>query len=91
MHGGGQSAQSAPVGWLSHLFGKGDPAPPSAEASVPAANATPGSRNAANGKPAESAADEEEQPEKKKGVLGKIFGIFGAGNKKPEDSKQPHP
>ena len=41
------------------------------------------------GKPAESASQQEEQPEKKKGVLGKIFGIFGGGNKKPDDSKQP--
>jgi penicillin-binding protein 1B len=90
MHGGAQTAQSGPIGWLSHLFGKGEPAPPPAGESAVPAPAPANPRTTANAKPAESAAGEQEQPEKKKGVLGKIFGIFGGGNKKPEDSKQPH-
>jgi penicillin-binding protein 1B len=91
MHGGGQTAESGPAGWLSHLFGKGDPAPPPTPANAPpnaTAPANPRNPNT-SGKPAESASQQEEQPEKKKGVLGKIFGIFGGGNKKSDDSKQP--
>ncbi len=91
MHGGGQTAESGPAGWLSHLFGKGDPAPPPTPGNAAPNAAAPANPRNPNttGKPPESASQQEEQPEKKKGVLGKIFGIFGGGNKKPDDSRQP--
>ncbi len=93
LHGGSLS-QSGPASWLSHLFGKGpegtEPRPPSVREAAPN-----GSKNA-HGKvapPATSAEQQPEpkqeaQPEKKKGLFDKIFGIFG-GQKQPDTSK-PH-
>jgi penicillin-binding protein 1B len=76
---GGHLAQ-APGTWLSHLFGKnGDPPPP-------AANSAAQPSNAAN--PAEQAPPAD--AEKKKGFLGKVFGIFGQ-SKKPADNTKPQP
>jgi penicillin-binding protein 1B len=60
--------------WLGHLFGKKDDNVPSPAASGAQAGQT-------QEQPAE-------QPEKKKGVLGRIFGIFG-GSKQPADSSKP--
>jgi penicillin-binding protein 1B len=94
LHGGRAVSQAPPVSWLSHLFGKSgssEPAPPGG-AAVP----KPG-----NGAPGEAAGKEGENPEqdgeKKKGLLQKIFGIFG-GSKKPADKPEeqqpppkPHP
>ena len=77
MHGGGPVAESGPAGWLAHLFGKGEPAAPAAT------NTAPGNAGESPG------AQQEEQGEKKKGILGRIFGIFGGGNKKPEDESKP--
>jgi penicillin-binding protein 1B len=87
LHGGAQTAggSSGSGSWLSRLFGKGEPAAPSAGGNEanPSAAQKPGQS---------SAQDQEEQPEKKKGFLGRVFGIFGGGNKKPADSsKQPQP
>ena len=93
VHGGAEAAQSAPGSWLSHLFGRGSnpPAPPAGtNGQVTASNlpnkpvAKPGQPN--SGDPNQPAAD----PEKKKGLLGKIFGIFG-GNKKPADNPPDKP
>jgi penicillin-binding protein 1B len=82
--GHGTSAQG---NWLSHLFGKGGtpPAPggiqpnPAANASATPAPGTPG-------------ADPNADPEvkKKKGLLDKVFGIFGS-SKKPADTPKPQP
>jgi penicillin-binding protein 1B len=87
---GGQAVESTPGSWLSRLFGKGEsPAPP-----APGGNAAGVSSNPPGQKPGQpsNAQEEEEQPEKKKGFLGKVFGIFGGENKKPEDgSKSPQP
>jgi len=94
MHGGGQMAESGVAGWLSHLFGKGEPAAPAANGNPPTTSmepTAPGKNPSATkpGTPSNAQQPEEEQPEKKKGILGKIFGIFGGGNKKPDDSKEP--
>ncbi|MGC1256129.1 MAG: hypothetical protein WA867_11280, partial [Candidatus Acidiferrales bacterium] len=78
LHGGPHLA-SSPANWLSHLFGKDNnpPPPPNTAANPP---------NGAN--PQTPPADD--QTEKKKGLLGKIFGIFGS-SKKPADSQKPPP
>ncbi len=77
---GGHLAQG---NWLSHLFGKnGNPPPPAAGQQSAASN--PANQAAA---PGETTPPE---PEKKKGLLGKVFGIFGT-SKKPADSSKPQP
>ena len=96
LHGGRAISQAPPVSWLSHLFGKSgssEPAPPGGAAN---------SKNAGNGATGDAASKEgeaqDQEGEKKKGLLQKIFGIFG-GSKKPADQKQqeekpppkPHP
>jgi penicillin-binding protein 1B len=91
LHGGRATSQAPPVSWLSHLFGKGgnsEPAPPGGAA----ANSKNGAPGEATGQEGEKPGDEQ-QGEKKKGLLGKIFGIFG-GSKKPADQQpkeQPPP
>jgi penicillin-binding protein 1B len=91
--GSGATAQSGPGSWLKNLFGKGE-----ASAAVqPAPPQPPGSSEAApsHNKPAypanpgaTSTDASNQESEKKKGVLGRIFGIFG-GNKEPaNDSKR---
>jgi penicillin-binding protein 1B len=72
---GGQLAQSPSGSWLAHLFGKGGDAP----AAPPQAKALPGA------KPGDNAAQEQD---KKKGLLDRIFGIFG-GSKQPSDGSKP--
>jgi penicillin-binding protein 1B len=90
---GGGTAQSTPGSWLKNLFGKGNtsaavqpPAPPSgsSNATIPshAKPASPANPEQSNGDPSNP------EPEKKKGFLGKIFGIFG-GNKEPASSSKP--
>ncbi|HEX4075731.1 MAG TPA: PBP1A family penicillin-binding protein [Candidatus Acidoferrales bacterium] len=83
---GGQLAQSPGGSWLAHLFGKGDnpPQPP-----------PPGSNTASGAKPAQGQnpgdpnnQQQTEQGDKKKGLLDKIFGIFG-GSKQPADGSKP--
>jgi penicillin-binding protein 1B len=92
---GGHNAQSVPGSWLSHLFGKGSspPPPPAPNSSSSASNNpnAPGkahAKNAPGTSPAQPAPVED--PEKKKGFLDKIFGIFGS-SKKPADSSKPQP
>jgi penicillin-binding protein 1B len=74
---GGHAAQG---NWLSHLFGKNGNPPP------------PGQASAASNPPNQPAAGETNppEPEKKKGLLGKVFGIFGS-SKKPADTPKPQP
>jgi penicillin-binding protein 1B len=77
---GGHLAQG---NWLSHLFGKnGNPPPPVAGQQSAASN--PANQGAASGETTPP------EPEKKKGLLGKVFGIFGS-SKKPADSSKPQP
>ena len=92
---GGHTAQAGQGSWLSHLFGKGsNPAPPPAPNSPAGASnpaTAPGKTHAKNdssANPAQPAPADD--PAKKKGVLDKIFGIFG-GSKKPADSTKPQP
>ncbi|HKS83670.1 MAG TPA: PBP1A family penicillin-binding protein [Candidatus Acidoferrales bacterium] len=95
-HGGQQGQQ--PSSWLAHLFGKDEkpPTPPPAvpvnpgavpltPSNVPPSKALPGQTPAPP-----PAAQPAPDAEKKKGLLDKIFGIFGSG-KKPEDDKKPQP
>lgn len=89
--GSGATAQSTPGSWLKSLFGKGENSaaaqpttPPSAGPPTPSHTkppypANPGQSNGEASSP---------EPEKKKGFLGKIFGIFG-GNKEPASSSKP--
>ncbi len=72
--------------WLERLFGKSEPPPPPAAAAPNAQQ--PQSPDATKpGAPGQAASPE---AEKKKGLLGKIFGIFGGG-KKPQDTSKPKP
>lgn len=82
LHGGHNPATSA-GSFLSHIFGRGSPSPPQ-----PATGA-----NGAPGQPAlkdtqapgqSQGADPVKPPEKKKGPLQKIFGIFGGKKKEPD-------
>jgi penicillin-binding protein 1B len=76
---GGATAQSGPGSWLAHLFGKGG-------------NSTTESNNpqAQNSPSAQGSGDQDAtEPEKKKGVLSRIFGIFGGS--KPPATPQPQP
>ena len=75
---GGQLAQSPAGSWLSHLFGRGDSATPPSQN----ANARPGTP------PGARPGDTVQEPEKKKGLLDRIFGIFG-GSKQPADDSKP--
>lgn len=87
IHGGRALAHAPSVSWLSHLFGKGDEAatpPPPPGAPANGKPAAPG-EDAAN-----PAADDDAQ--KKKSVLQKIFGIFGSSKKPAEPPKSsPNP
>jgi penicillin-binding protein 1B len=94
---GGHNAQSASGSWLSHLFGRGSnpPPPPAPNSSAGASNNpnAPGkahAKNAPGTNPAQPQTAPAEDPEKKKGFLDKIFGIFGS-SKKPADSSKPQP
>jgi len=87
---GGRVAQ-APGTWLSHLFGKdtNPPPPPASNLGPTASNpASPANKNHAKAVPQPKPGETE--PEKKKGLLDKIFGIFGS-SKKPADSTKPQP
>ena len=88
----GQQAASS-SNWLSHLFGKGGnpPPPPSAAANQPGAAQPnkPGANPAAPGD-AQAPPTPDADAQKKKGLLDKIFGIFGS-SKKPADSQKPQP
>jgi penicillin-binding protein 1B len=96
----GQSAQNGGGGgWLAHLFGKDNSAP-----AQPAVNTTgqPLNPAAQNGRPKTGQAAKPgqkpvpgdtqtaQEPEKKKGLLDRIFGIFG-GSKQPSDSSNSKP
>ena len=86
----GQQA-SSPSNWLSHLFGKGSnpPPPPSVTANPPGQPPQAGAKPAAPGD-AQAPPPANGDTEKKKGLLDKIFGIFGS-SKKPAESQKPQP
>jgi len=79
----GQVSQSTPGSWLGHLFSGAShpPSPPPPTPSNP--SGAPAAPPGDPGQPAQA-------PEQKKGVLNRIFGIFGGGNK-PADNSKPQP
>jgi penicillin-binding protein 1B len=87
----GPHATSAQGGWLSHLFGKGgnpNPPPPGNGAVQPNPPLNTSGTAAPGTQPGDPAADAEAK--KKKGLLNKVFGIFGS-SKKPADTPKPQP
>jgi penicillin-binding protein 1B len=85
----GPHATSAQGNWLSHLFGKGgNPPPPPNGAIQPNPPVTANGAPAPGTQPADPNADAEAK--KKKGLLDKVFGIFGS-SKKPADTPKPQP
>lgn len=99
LHGGRALSQAPAVSWLSHLFGKGgnpSPPPPGQPANGTAANtynpnAAPGGTE--SGEAGQNSANDAQgqDAEKKKGVLQKIFGIFGGSKKPAEQPPKPNP
>jgi penicillin-binding protein 1B len=87
----GEHLASSPSNWLSHLFGKGNnpPPPPAAAMNQPGQPPKPGAKPAVPGD-AGTPAPANPDAEKKKGLLDKIFGIFGS-SKKPADNQKPQP
>jgi len=81
LHGGHMASDAPPASWLSRVFG-GDKTK-SSDSTQPA---EPGSSAAGNGTKSSSADGEPPEEEKKKGVLQRIFGIFGG--KKDADKPQ---
>jgi penicillin-binding protein 1B len=89
LHGGGRTATSAaPLSWLTHIFGKSSEPPPAATPVTPQNpyKSEPGADESKPEKGQPSTAQNPQEGEKKKGVLSKIFGIFG-GSKKPDQQK----
>jgi penicillin-binding protein 1B len=87
---GAAHAQTTPGSWLKNLFGKGADSSPPAEPTPSPSRAT-GSSPASSAKPGQSSADTpSEESEKKKGLLDRIFGIFGS-NKQPASTSKPSP
>ncbi len=95
LHGGSRLGQVPAVGWLSGVFGKkeaprppGDPGNPVNPQPLPLPTvAQPGAVPAAGTVPAGTAGGptvSKEEEEKKKGLFGRIFGIFG-GKKDDKD------
>src|SRR5580692_9081218 len=84
LHGG--QGGGNPAAWLGHLFGKGG----DTAQTQPGANGQPGTNpNGANGSgtnPGDPA-----PAEKKKGLLDKVFGIFGSSKKQPQPADPPKP
>ncbi|MGH9713256.1 MAG: PBP1A family penicillin-binding protein [Candidatus Acidiferrales bacterium] len=99
LHGGGHFASSPPGSWLAHLFGRTSnqpPPPPGAINSPASASNSPNPAEKPHGKtkpgqpPSAPGTSPAEEPEKKKGFLDRVFGIFGGG-KKPADNPKPQP
>ena len=87
---GGAMAQSGQGGWLSHLFGKGENPPEGSQPGTPGGPSGDARNKTAPGvQPGQdSSTQPSAEPEKKKGVLDRIFGIFG-GSKQPADKSKP--
>ncbi len=89
-HGGRMMTQTPAASWLSRIFGGGKSATPAPPDGTPAARA--GTREGTSAEPGAPASDSAAQPaaaeEKKKGLLKRIFGIFG-GSKKEKGQEKP--
>ena len=80
-----QQAESG--SWLSRLFGSsGAPPPPSQPTNAPPSKSGTAEQPPVASQPAPAAAPIQPDEEKKKGILHKIFGIFGDDKKPPEAS-----
>ncbi len=93
LHGGGRIASDVPTGsFLSRIFGGEKPKPPDPGQAVPStveSNGPPSAQKpAANGAQADATTGDQSVPgdQNKKGVLRRIFGIFG-GSKKDDDKQ----
>jgi penicillin-binding protein 1B len=80
---GGHGPLNAAGSFLSHIFGGGSPKPP--ENGLAAGGQAPGA--AADG--SDAGAGLNKPPDKKKGPLQRIFGIFGGKKKDPDKDKPP--
>ena len=91
VHGGGPVAQSSVGSFLAHLFGKDPappPAPPPANASAASPNQPPRSKAAPRTKAGQSPVTQPGEEPQKKGLLGRIFGIFAGSKKSSDDPNQ---
>ncbi len=90
LHSGQKLSDIPPVAWLSHLFGKpSTPQPPAAgQPATGTKNLSPNAAPSGNLPPQIPPAASPE-PEKKKGLFDKIFGIFGDNTKKPPPKPKP--
>ncbi len=87
---GGKSANNG--SWISHLLGKSETPPPPDANRPPPARTTVVAQGATGAKtPPPGEATDEEQGQKKKGLLQKIFGIFGSSKKPTDDDPKPQP
>ncbi|MGD0306437.1 MAG: penicillin-binding transpeptidase domain-containing protein, partial [Candidatus Acidiferrales bacterium] len=83
---GGQTAGN-PATWLGHLFGKGGDTTPPPNGANAQNGANPNGANGTGTAPGDPA-----PAEKKKGLLDKVFGIFGSSKKQqPADPPKPPP
>jgi penicillin-binding protein 1B len=88
---GGQLSQAPAGAWLARLFGRDTNPSPPPPAPARATNPAIYPKAAQSSKPGPPPpARTREQPEKKKGLLDRIFGIFG-GSKRPADNSKPQP
>ena len=93
IHGSQKLSDIPAAGWLAHLFSKpSSPPPPSSTAAAIAREKGLPSRPAGTPPPSVSPAQQPApaqpaEPEKKKGLLSKIFGIFGSSKKPPASPK----
>jgi penicillin-binding protein 1B len=97
LHGGQNAQAGGGGGWLAHLFGKEQNPPPepvntTGQPLSGAQSPRPKSAQAAKPgqKPASGDGETADEPPKKKGLLDRIFGIFG-GSKEPADNSKSKP
>ena len=83
------SQGSGPGEWLSHLFGGGSTPPPPSQANPATRPPAPTALPPVTQPSADNSAQPEQPKEKKKSVLGKIFGIFGGDSTQPADNSKP--
>jgi penicillin-binding protein 1B len=74
LHGGHMAGDTAPGSWLSHVFG-GDKDKGSESSAEPGAGNGPSTKRPAD--PSASTDNQQPEDENKKGILRRIFGIFG--------------
>jgi penicillin-binding protein 1B len=84
---GGRSASANPATWLGHLFGKGNDGTPAAQPGN--AQAKPGGNQPSGTNP--DGTTTPAPTEKKKGLLDKVFGIFGSSKKSADPPKTTPP